>query len=166
MSKVNVWTRLTSKVPSHKGRVLFILGSVWVLSGVSQIISASAVRPNATSSQIFEAHLRIPGGLVTGGALFILSGLIAVVASFTCRYYYGFFALMLMSMWWMLLFVGSLIMTGYLRALPSICTWALVSIFLHTLSSWQEAIKPEELLSQTTPLPLGELKRYTDRELP
>lgn len=137
-SKFGVWKHLVAKVPSPKGRCLFLAGVLFIMVGISNIVTAEEIQPHLPAYQAYAAQFMIVEGLEFWGLLFVLAGGWAIVSVFTRKYYIGFFSLMLMSMWWAGLFGASLLISGYTRIIPSIFTWGLISMFLYTISSWQE----------------------------
>jgi hypothetical protein len=134
---------MVARVPSPKGRCLFLAGILFIMVGLSNIVTAEEVVPGIPSYQAYAAQFRMVESLVFWGTLFVLAGLWAIFSTFRGKYYSGFFSLMLMSMWWAGLFGASLLMTGYTRIIPSIFTWGLISVFLYTISSWQEVNNEE-----------------------
>lgn len=126
-------------LPSSKGRVLALAGSLFVLIGLGNIVTADELSPTLPSYQAYRAQFVIVESLVFWGALFCLAGATAVFFSFKEKlHHWGFFSLMLMASWWGTLFIASLVSTGYTRIVPSIFMWGLLVVFLYTVSTWQE----------------------------
>ncbi len=139
--KDKAWHRVTDYLPTAKGRALFLAGIMFVMVGLSNVVTAHELNPALPSYQAYEAQFMLVDGLAFWGWLFTLAGVVAIVAAVVKRYYVGFFSLMLMSMWWAGLFAASLMSTGYTRIIPSIFTWGLISVFLYTISSWAEVVE-------------------------
>lgn len=132
-------------IPSPKGRALLMAGIMFIMVGLSNVATADELRPGLPSYQAYEAQFMLVEGLAFWGSLFMLAGVVAVFFSFRRdQYYMGYFAVMFMALWWAGLFLVSLITTGYTRIIPSIFVWGLISVFLYTISSWQEAAPIEK----------------------
>lgn len=144
MYNLRVWQRITKAVPSPKGRCLFLAGILFIMVGMSNVVTAEEIQPHLPAYQAYAAQFSMIDGLEFWGSLFMVAGVWAIISVFTRKYYAGFFSLMLMAMWWAGLFGASLLMTGYTRIVPSIFTWGLISVFLYTISSWQEVGDYEE----------------------
>lgn len=140
MSKLKPWRIITQHIPSPKGRVLLLAGILFVMVGLSNVATADELNPRLPSYQAYEAQFMLVEGLAFWGSLFMLAGVVGVFFAFRrAQYYAGYFALMFMAMWWAGMFAASLISTGYTRIVPSIFVWGLISVFLYTISSWQES---------------------------
>lgn len=127
-------------IPSPKGRTLLMAGVMFFMVGLGNVTTANELKPELPSYQAYRAQFLLVEGLEFWGSLFMLAGVVAIFFSFQRdRYHMGYFAVMFMAMWWATLFLVSLIATGYTRIIPSIFVWGLISVFLYTISSWQEA---------------------------
>lgn len=134
-----MWSALKGAVVTPRSRALLLAGVMFIMVGLSNIVTANEIHPHLPSYQAYVAQFSMFDGLVWWGSFFMVAGIIAIIASCWDKYLYvGFFSLMLMAMWWAGLFAASLLMTGYTRIIPSIFTWGLISLFLYTVSAWKE----------------------------
>ena len=132
-------------IPSPKGRALFLTGLMFFMVGLSNVVTADEVKPSLPAYQAYAAQFMLVDTLAFWGSLFMLAGTVAIFYSFRrLEYHIGYFAVMFMAMWWAGLFAASLASTGYTRIIPSIFVWSLISLFLYTISSWQEVNPFEE----------------------
>mgnify|MGYP001565158488 CR=1 FL=1 len=65
-------------LPSSKGRVLALAGSLFVLIGLGNIVTATELSPALPSYQAYRAQFVIVESLIFWGALFCLAGATAV----------------------------------------------------------------------------------------
>lgn len=144
--KMRVWNKVINILPSQKARCLFLAGIMFVMIGWSNIATADELNPRLPAYQAYEAQFMLVKGLEFWGFLFAVAGIVAIAGAFIDRYPLGFFSLMFMSSWWSGLFAVSLLYTGYSRIIPSIFVWALISVFLYTISSWPEAVEEAKRL--------------------
>lgn len=152
-----MWTMIKN-APS-KAKALFLVSLIYVMVGVSYYATADELKPNQPSYQAYRAQFSMFHSLRPWGMLFIVAGLVGMF--FACKrgkfYYYGFFSLMLMSVWWAGLFTASLSLTGYTRVVPSILIWIMISVFLYIISAWPEMYTEAELSRELNRLE-GELE--------
>lgn len=128
----------------RKAWACLLSGIIFVLTGLSQFLTYNDLGPKSKLN--YQAHLTLFHDLRVYGVLFMVTGIVAILAPLWKRYSVGFFALMLMSTWWSMLFLVSFSLNGYSRSLIGTMTWLLVSGFLYIISSWIEY--PDPLLAE------------------
>lgn len=121
---------------SYKQKALALIGVIFIFVGLANFATYHELTP--TSRVAYKAQFLLFSDLRVWGSLFMLAGLIGVVAAFLRQYMVGFSAMMLMSTWWGALFVSGLTLTGYIRIIPSILIWFLISVFLYIIAAWPE----------------------------
>jgi hypothetical protein len=129
----------THKGPSvQKARALALAGLTYVFLGGANFATYGELNAGRAEDRYYKAHFSVFEDLRLWAVLFILAGVAGIVCAVKRKFHQGFSVLILMSSWWASMFVVSLLMTGYMRIVPSILIWALVSLFLYILSAWPE----------------------------
>lgn len=128
---------LRDALRSRRSLSLCILGVVYVLVGVSQIVTEDSALRDYALLKAYDAHLRL-WPLRVWGALFAAVGVGAVLSGLTRRHTWGFASLMGMSTWWAAMFAMSWLATGYHRVTIHLLTWLIIAAFLGILSGWPD----------------------------
>ncbi len=117
---------------------MLLLGSMFVLIGVTILQTRDEMTGSPFARRAYEAHLDLmPLGV--WGSLFIACGAVALGSAFIRQHtWWGFTALMAVSSLWGLEFVASWMQNGYGRAWLGALQWAIVVGVLLIIVGWED----------------------------
>ena len=129
--------RLGRAVRSRRSLVLLVFGTLYVLIGLSYLGQAAEIMRSPAASRSYTAHLALMP-LDAWAWLFIAAGAVGFLGGLTMRHRLGYPALMVMSTWWGLEFIGSWVVTGYARAVLGALVWIALSAALLIIVGWPD----------------------------
>jgi len=132
--------RRFTRVLGRRGAILLSYGTVWALYGYGQLIQPS---PDQRGLQL----LLDMAPLTAWAWCWIAAGLVAVVAAWwpTGQDWFGFVALVVMVLPWMLGYLASWWPLGvFPRGWVAALIWGLIAVPVIVVAGWREAPRPRE----------------------
>lgn len=143
--------RLRRAVRSRRSLVLLVFGILYTLVGISYLGQAAEITRSPAATLSYRAHLALLP-LDMWAWLFVGAGTAGIAAGLSMHHVPGYTALMVISSWWGLEFVGSWIVTGYDRAVLGALVWVALAAALGIISGWPD---PAEVRITDLPPPRG-----------